>query len=75
MSGKPSLQFNKQLIDKKDDFYTKAISVPIGVSDHNVVAIARNVKYPKPSQKWCTKDHTGIFLRTLVWRILVRYVG
>lgn len=30
-----------------DDFYSQAVSVPIGGIDHNVVAIARKSKVPK----------------------------
>ena len=31
----------------EDDLYAKAVSVPIGCSDHNVVVIARKSKAPK----------------------------
>lgn len=30
-----------------DDLYTKAVSVPIGCSDHNIVVVARKMKVPK----------------------------
>lgn len=35
----------------EEDFYTKAVSVPIGCTDHNVVAIARKSKVPKATPR------------------------
>lgn len=45
----------------ESDFYSKAFSVPVGCSDHNVVAIARKSKVPKAKPRVVCKRSYRVF--------------
>ena len=51
---------------------SKAVSVPIGCSDHNTVAISRKAKVSTAGPKivYCIRDHTKDFAVTLMWIML-----
>jgi hypothetical protein len=54
----------------------KAVSVPIGYSDDNIVAISRNAKVPKTGPKIVYKRSYKIlyYYRTLIWMVLKIFV-
>ena len=49
-----------------DHILTKAVSVPIGCNDHNMV-YPRKPKFQKLGLKLCIRDHTNDFAATLLW--------
>ena len=58
-----------------DDLYTKAVSVPIGCSDHHIVVVARKMKVPKARPRVIYKSLTEVFLRKPSWKRSIKYVG
>ena len=52
-----------------DDLYTKAVSVPIGCSDHHIVVVARKMKVPKARPRVIYKrSYRGFFWGSLPGR-------
>ena len=60
-----------------DDLYTKAVSVPIGCSDHNIVVVARKMKVPKARPRVIYKrSYRGFSEEAFLGKVSnIQYVG
>lgn len=61
-----------QIFTNAADLCSKAISMPVGFSDHNLVSVNRKTKVPKSGQKMIVKRIFKMSVRNVDWsKILV----